>query len=187
MKVYFIRDNRYHRAEILNILKQTLRENALESEVDPVFSLAYDRGNQFFLKTANEILWGNVFFEPFSYQDARALHQEMDRITKLFNQKISPYVFAVEFVSGGGLLEILPVKPHCFKFHFLDSVDGQALALDEWVPDPQGVSQRQADGPARIPDLKGYQFFKQSQLTREELAELIELSLELKNQSSPDK
>ena len=72
-------------AEILpGLLRHALLEKMPEIEADPVFSLAYDDHNQFFLKSDSEIIWGRVFLQAPGYNDLENLGHEIDQLSKKF-------------------------------------------------------------------------------------------------------
>ena len=143
--------------------------------MDAVLSLAYDRDNQFFLKSPEEgILWGRVFFEPLSHANIQILRKEIDHQLQSFRQKVRPYVFFPSIMKDvSGLAGKLSGKPLFFEYSLLRSESGCAVALKEWV------FALQAQKPSASHDLQAYRFFKQARLSRDELSELMDLALEL--------
>lgn len=133
-------------------------------------ALAFGGGpDNFLLKGPEGYLWGKVYVETLSHAAVDDLQKELDKMFrhKPFPEKLLPHVFFPARAKGVGEgLKRLPGPPKFFEY-------GQAFVL------------READilGPVNVtPGLgpKTYDFNRSSRLNREELAELIDIALELK-------
>ena len=181
MNAYFVQGGiDKNRDEILKSLRSVLQDQYPQAEIDPVLSLAYDRNNQFFLKSPQGILWGRVFYETLAHANVQTLRKEIDHLLQTFRQKVFPFVFfpsAVENLSG--LIEKLPGDPVLYEYSGLRSHSGSALALVEkfFAADSRVSSLIPSKPPEPLQD---YRFWRRSRLTRDELIELVDLSLELK-------
>jgi hypothetical protein len=180
VKTYFIRTAQNSRA-VLEALKRAVIEHENVLEYDKVFSLSYDREDQFFLKTGETIFWGRIYASTASHKDVADLAREIQKVAGTFNLPLKPYIFFQELRSGQGLLKALPEHPRCYEFSFLRSGDGSALGLKDLNQAPPKVLPPLPDDLQSIlpPDLcKTVSSFR---LSRSEISELIEISLELKH------
>lgn len=133
-------------------------------------ALAFGGGpDTFLLKGPEGYLWGKVYIETLSHAAVDDLQKELDQmfLHKPFPEKLLPYVFFPARAKGVGEgLKRLPGPPKFFEY-------GQAFIL------------READilghvNVAPEPRPQTYDFNRSSRLSREELAELIDIVLELK-------
>lgn len=174
MNVYFIQGGEdKNKTDILISLKQAVRDRLPEADVDPIFSLTYDNENQFFLKKSGEVVWGRVFYQPFCVRFAEMIQKELARMQQSLKQAIKLVIFFPTLTAGEDLLRKMPGNPLIFEYYFMQSKSGRAIAIREWSK----------EGPAEkemTPPQGAYRFFKQAKLTRQELSEIIDLSLELK-------
>ena len=176
MKTYFIKALPNHDSRtVFEALKHAVLEAEGIQEFDPVFSLSYDRADQFYLKTPDAIVWGRIFNSPAGYREVSALSREMQKLLSTFQLPLLPYVFFQELSSGHGLLKALPGETKCFEFSFLRSENGAALALKDLHHHSPKVMP-----PAPEPVQTSPAF----RLSRSEISELMELSLELKRLKS---
>lgn len=180
MNIYFFDHGiEKNRAEILKSLRHAIQDQMPGAEIDAVLSLAYDRDNQFFLRSSSGIIWGRVFYETLSHANIQTLRKEIDHLLQTFRQKLLLYVFSPSIFSEvSRLIEKLPGAPAFFEYSFLGSAHGRALALRERIFSPG--KKEVSTPPVSSPKPEAYRFFKHARLTRDELADLIELGLELK-------
>lgn len=167
--------------ELLSAIKQFLKERLSGAIEDPVLQLAYGGTNPFFLKTQAGILWVRVLEDALTTEGISALFQDLERVSQMFRQKIRFYIFAPHYAEN--------LKRPCapaqellfFEYFALRSRFGQGVALREWnIPFFQQTLLGTA--PERAPRLPMTSpgWLQNVRLEREELSELINLSLELK-------
>ena len=178
MKTFFIKAAQNPElGTVLQALKQATLEHEEISDYDPVFSLSYDKEDQFFIKTADRIVWARVFPQSASYREISSLGREIQKLLDSFQSPVRPYLFFQEISSGHGLLKALPGQPQCFEFSFVKTEQGTALVLKDFHP-----SFRVAPPPALAPEAQDASTAGSvARLSRSEISELIELSLELKH------
>lgn len=180
MKVFFLENETgISHATVLDSLKQAVQEKMPEFQNDAVFSLAYEREDRFFLKSPQAILWGKVYFDTPLHSDLESLKAELEKITGIFRRKVIPYVFLAD-ESGAWLSEFRKIAESCFVYGFVQSEGRRALTL-------RMISQEQERAIPPGDEEKGRSIrqskersIKPFQLSREELSELIDLSLELR-------
>jgi hypothetical protein len=180
MKTYFIRAGQNSKAT-MEALKQAVLEHENIQEFDTVFSLSYDREDQFFIKTPEAICWGRVFGSAAGYREVTDLAREIQRLSSTFNLEVKPFIFFQDLTSGHGLLKALPGRPRCYEYSFLRSGSGSALALKDLSQMsakvlPPTVS---AEGNSMMP-AETSRVSSSYRLSRSEINELIEISLQLK-------
>ena len=180
MKVYFpLQTIEPNRADILEALKKFTEKPFTEFKADPFSLLTDKRQDQFFLNGPEALLWGRVYFKPFSEKDAECLETELRYLKQMLRRDIKPHIF---FLAGQGETVVVEKGPAAdyFCFRFIQSGGEIAMVIEK-------VSSSQTERePLRSLDFSeepqdfSYRFSRQSRLSREELAELIDLSLELK-------
>lgn len=179
MKIYFpIQDAEHNRTAIQDSLKRLLEKQFVGFKTDSLFSLSYDRNDQFFLRSPHAILWGKVYFEPFSDNDVELLGFELKRLEQILKQRIHAHIFFNEWSMKKG--DVAYPYADYFRYRFIQSEAEKAMLIEKVLPlglEFQPDKAIHLFGPA-VSDK--YRFAKSSQLTREELAELIDLNLELK-------
>ena len=181
MKAYFIKPVRQeHSVFLLDALRQAVRERFKIHPTDPVFSLNYDREDQFYLKTPETIYWSRVLMTPLTYQDALKLEREFETISARFQTRLCPVIFYPSIQSGAGILTAFRIRPYCFEYTLLKSDSGTSLALKDLTFDeplsnvPLSLAAKYklnspAEGQTRPP-----------LLSRSEINQLLEISLEAK-------
>lgn len=188
MKAYFIKPVRQeHSVFLLDALRQAIRDRFKIHHFDSVFSLNYDRDDQFYFKTPDSIYWVRILMKPLTYQEALKLDREFEGISARFQTRICPVIFCPSIESGAGILAAFKIRPHCFEFTLLKSDSGTSLALKDLtldtavcpIPPSSSISKydrlSSLDGVERRPPL----------LSRSEIAELLEISLEAKRLNFP--
>lgn len=184
MKTFFIKPVRQeHSVFLLDALKQAVRERFKIHHVDPVFSMNYDREDQFYLKTPEMIYWGRVFMTPLNYQETLKLEREFETVSGRFQTRVCPVIFCPSLQSGSGILFAFKTRPYCFEFTLLKSETGTSLALKDvsledvtvQVSPPAGALKMNPQVSASRPPL----------LSRSEIAELLEISLDAKRLNPP--
>lgn len=179
MKTYFVRPGQNHNSRaLLEALRHAVIEREMIQEYDTVFALSYDREDQFFVKTSETIYWGRLFTASAGYKDVTELSREMQKLMQTFNLPVKSFVFFPELVSGHGLLKALPGKPSCYEFSFLRSEAGSALALKELHVSAARVQPPADQAEAPLPPAP--RSAASMRLSRSEIAELMDLSLQLK-------
>jgi hypothetical protein len=180
MKIYFpVQDALKGRAEIRDALKRLVEKQFSGFKTDSLSSFSYDRTDQFFVKSPHAVLWGRVYFEPFSDNDVELLGFELKRLEQILKQRLHAHIFFTEWNMKKGDVEY-PCADY-FHYRFIQSEAEKSLLIEKVLP--AGLEFR----PDKAVNLFGtsnpdkYHFAKSSQLSREELAELIDLNLELKN------
>ena len=166
------------RPELFSAIKQFLKERLSGAIEDPVLQLAYGGTNPFFLKTPAGILWVRVLEETLTAEGVPALLQDLERVTQMFKQKVRFYIFAPAYAENLSMPGAPAQELLFFEYFALRSRFGQGVALREWNLSflAQALPEVRASGPA--PALPGR--LQNVRLEREELSELINLSLELK-------
>lgn len=179
MKIYFpVQELQHPRTLILQILKQLIEKQFAGFKTDSLFSLSYDRKDQFFFKGPHAILWGKVYFEPFANDAIELLRFELGRLQQTLKQRIHAHIFFTD-----GEIKKEGVGYPCadyFRYRFIQSETEKSMLIEKVLP--SGMDFR----PDRARSLWSpvapgpYPFSKSFSLSREELAELIDLNLELK-------
>ena len=170
--------------EILQALRETLQDRSPGFQVDPVLSLAHGREDQFFLKgpKGEGILWGRVFYGSLCPAAVHELEGEIVHLFQTFSQKVVPYVFFPSVLEeAGGSLEKLPGRPNLYEYSVFPAEAEKGIALRPWCRRERAKTFAQDLGPQASglrPGLK-----KVMRLTREELAELIDLGIDLRRMS----
>lgn len=156
------------------------------------------REDTFLLRFGNRQLWGKVFFEPLSYAGLESLTAEIESFAK----PLRIFIFFPSLVKGiSGCLADIPGRPHFFEYCFLRSPKQDprgegGLALQQWPSDDDGKTasppSAMTASPPRLDTsiwLKNddspqpretFRFYRHARLTREELAELMEIGLDLR-------
>lgn len=183
MKAYYIKTvRREHASFVLDALRQALRERFKIHHADQVFSLNYDREDQFFLKTPDMIYWAKIHMAPLTYQDALKFEREFEGIRSRFQTQMTPVLFCASLQSGIGILAGFKVKPYCFEFSLLKSDSGTSLALKDLSFEDVSVRVTPPEGGAGKSqfDSTGASETRPPLLSRSEIAELLEISLQSK-------
>ncbi len=180
MKVLFLENEAgINRSVIMDSLKQAIQERKPGFQNDAVFSLAYEREDQFFLKSPEAILWGKVYFEPPQENDLEVLKSELKKLSGIFRRKIIPYVFLADETSAW-LGEFGQVAEDSFVYGFVQSEGRRALMLRKVLSGQKAKQASSSEVKSKI-DIQGKEKpARPFQLSREELSELIDLSLELR-------
>lgn len=182
MKVYFPnQEGEQNRAEILNILKARVEKLFSGFKTESLLSLSSDGHDQFFLKSPHAILWGKVYFEAFTDNDSELLALELKRLQQVLKQRVHAHVFfrEAEFKKGSCGYP----SADYFRYQFIQADDEKALLVEKVSPGGVEFELENTLSLFESPSLEKYRFAKSSQLSREELAELIDLNLELKHQA----
>ena len=162
------------------LLRQSLLENHPSADFDMVFSLAYDTADQFFLKGAGEIIWGRIFIDAPSFKDIEKLICEISQLSEKFQRKLRPVIFIPpRFSEVFTLLGTVPGKPVFYEYYFLRAGSEQAVALKALSITAKG---HEEESFAFAEKPQNYSFYQYARLNREELREIIDLSLEYKQQ-----
>lgn len=171
--------------EILSTLKQFLKERLSGAIEDPVLKLAYDEGNSFFLKTHASIIWVRMFEESLKQEDLPGLSLDLERVCRMFHQKVRIYLFAPGYETGLKLAGEVSPEVLFFEYSFLKSRFGHGIALREAKIECSAPVLPDSHSGDRTspPEASPIGHFKNTRLEREELSELINLSLELKGLS----
>lgn len=187
MKAYFIKTIRQeHSVFLLDALRQAVRERFKIHHVDPVFSLNYDREDQFYFKTPEMIYWARVLMTPLTYQEAIKLEREFESVSARFQKRVWPVIFCPVLQSGGGILGAFKIRPHCFEFTLLKSETGTSLALkDITFEGPAVYPSPKADAPRYKLNPPENTEMLPPLLSRSEIAELLEISLDFKKLNFP--
>jgi hypothetical protein len=182
MKVFFLEsETRISHAAVIDSLKQAVQEKMPEFQNDAVFSLAYEREDQFFLKSPETILWGKVYFDTPLHGDLENLKAELKKISGIFRRKVIPYVFLTNESSACAWLnEFGKIAESCFIYGFAQSEGRRALTLRRISQERDPVIPAEAERENRGARQGRESSVKPFQLSREELSELIDLSLELR-------
>lgn len=169
------------RAEILNELRNISERQGVGLRKDSFLSLTNDREDQFFLKSVqNFVLWGKVYFEIFTPEKAEQLKKEQAEMKHKFLQPIKLQVFFSEGGIDTARAEDYPEADY-YRYSILQSAVEKAIMVERVSFEKKAMTVLPP-----LPSLgestkrQDYRFSKQSQLTRNELAELIDLSLDLK-------
>ena len=127
--------------------------------------IPYDE-KEFLIKDGAGILWGRILPGQVSEEDIRLLNREMESLRESYPGKIRPHFFFPVLPPGiSQEFGRFPGNPRFFEY-FLFRLEGEdCLGLWEWRPSCGAEPPVPTDAPA---------------LTRSELADLIELSLELR-------
>ncbi len=158
--------------ELLSSIKQFLKERLSGAIEDPVLQLASGGNNPFFLKTQAGIHWVRVFEEALTLQGLPALRHDLERVSQMFRQKVRFYLFAPGYSEDFNLTTSQPHDALFFEYFPLKSRFGQGVALRERKIDFQEKSPLSpAPSSGRLCNAR---------LERDELSELINLSLDLK-------
>lgn len=179
MNIYFpIHEPEINRPQILQALKSLVEKQMFGLKTDSLVSLSHNRNDQFFFKTPHAMLWGRVYFEPFSENDVELLGFELKRLQQVLKQRIHAHIFFSEWeMRNGG--EEYPFADY-FRYRFIQAETEKAILVEKVLPSGRDFKPDREDVELQTPPLEKYHFAKSSQLTREELAELIDLNLELK-------
>lgn len=169
------------RPELLSAIKQFLKERLSGAIEDPVLQLAYGGTNPFFLKTQAGILWVRVLEEALTSQDISALLQEFDRVSQMFRQKVRFYIFAPGYASNLSMPGPSSQELLFFEYFFLRSRFGQGVAVRDWhvQSSPQAFPETPQEKALHVA-VGSSGRLQNARLEREELSELINLSLELR-------
>ena len=189
MKAYFIKPVRQeHSVFLLDALRQAVRERFKIHHTDSVFSLNYDREDQFYFKTPEMIYWGRVVMTPLTYQEALKLEREFETVRARFQTRLCPVIFCPSLQSGAGILAAFKIRPYCFEYTLLKSESGTSLALkDINLDDPirSAVPPSPFVGKYKPSTPVEGQNSRPPLLSRSEIAELLEISLESKRLNFP--
>lgn len=179
MKTYFIRTPQTPQPrQVFEALRQAVIERENVREFDSVFALSYDRADQFFVKANETIYWGKIFTGPAGFREISNLNREIHRLINTFQHPVMPFVFFQELTSGHALLKTLPAAAQCFEYSFLKSDGGTALALKDLHQKPLQVLPPGEAGDQET--VRKSYASSPLKLSRSEMAELMDLSLDLK-------
>lgn len=165
--------------EVLNELRNISERQGQGLRRDSFLSLTNDREDQFFLKSVqNFIVWGRVYFEAFTPGKAEQLKIEQEEMKRRFLQPLKLQVFfnegEIDYSSAG-------TYPDADYFHYtlIQSPVEKAMIVER-VKTPAFEGGEASPGKETSKRASGPIASKQAQLSRNELAELIDLSLDLK-------
>lgn len=173
---------KYH-SKILSALKKDFEKN-LSYEPGDIFTELHEQENQFFLKNPKRIIWGKVYFETFTKRHLELLKIEAECLRRTFPFPISANIFFPKTdIETRDLLEF----PGACYYRLFPSEAGieDALFIEKIIGEPAFEAAGTADVSAAEPETEAgnapYRFSKQSMLSKEELAELIDLSIGFKS------
>lgn len=183
MDVFFAHDPAPVRAqEIFLSLKRVLAGRLGSTELNPALSLESAQSGQFFLKNTEALVWGRIFYDRVYHRDLGILREEIACMLKIFKQDVRAYIF---FPSCAVLdprsFEGFQIKCHFFEYFCLESLDAEAVGIRPWNP-PLGSEEKSSRtdcAPEEEPPQVPAPAIRAGSLTREELQELISLSLDL--------
>ncbi len=158
--------------------------------VDRATSLNAKPDQMLFIREASqERIWGRIFFEPLTHLLLETLAQSFEEVQKALKQwhgedlSLKAFVFFPSCVKGvSAFFDHFPSHWSFFEYYFLKSSQHEALALKEY-PSTHSPVPADASSPVesfiKMPE-SASRIFQQSSLSREELNEFLELTLELK-------
>lgn len=181
MNTYFIEGGiAKSREEIWQSLRAALQDRFPQTEIDPALSLSYDRPDRFFLRGPQGIVSAKIFFEPLSHANVQGLRKEMDQWLHAFSgKKVFVFIFFPSCVDNlSRLIERLEGSPVFFEYTQLRSFSGPALVLNRKFYSQK--AEKHLEALQKMTQPETYRFHQKARLTRDELQDLINLSLELK-------
>ncbi len=177
-------------AKVTAGIHETISSLYPDIRVDSATSLNAQTGQVLFVReSSHERIWGRIFFEPLTHLLLETLAQNFEEVQRALKQwhgeelSLKAFVFFPSCVKGvPAFFSHFSPDWSFFKYCFLKSSDHEALALKEYpgareaapaLPAPA------AESFIKEPDASS-RFFQQTGLSREELNEFLELTLELK-------
>ena len=178
MKIFFpVSDGSVSREDIYAVIRSLCEKQFLQDSRTPEFPEALNGGGSFLIKRSFGLFWGKVFFESFTPKKFEELEEEFRILEQKHGQKIQASVFSPRGVTD---LESAcgKVPADYFQYSIINACGENAMLIERspLLKTGRSVSYGQKNESSR----SDYSFSKQSLLTRNELAELIDLSLDLK-------
>ncbi len=154
---------------------------------------AVDKNKNLFFaqKSALKYVWLRAFSEPLSHADIdNLLYKEIDvirdKVSRLASSGASVQLFFMFPGMKRGVLQSLnrfPNNCRFFEYHISDSSAGESLDLKEHPEDRILSPEQEIAEPILLAEETRTPEFRQAVLSREELNELIEIALSLKQMS----
>lgn len=178
--MYFIEYGRKKTShEIQGLIRRGLGEHFPEIRKAAELPLGNEEGGRIFFQNPDRILWCRIFFHPLTQEDARSLACEIQTLKKTLRQEIGPYIFFPSLK-----MDFQKDRPAGLSFRFFEyrcvrgETQEEILFTEYLMADPQLSSPAP---PHRVPpSAKSHLFYEQARLSREELSELIQISLDFR-------
>ncbi len=171
MNVYFLAPSNDFKLEDMTWAIRHAMQQKFGWKRDLSFALEHDKEDQFFLKTPKQTVWGRVL-QKATFPVIQNLRAEIRQLTNKIGPSLLVCFFFPEDPLGiSHLFSDLPGAPWLFEYSFLQSAQGKGVVLRQWVEETPAKVSITADAGL---------FSRQSSLSREELSELIDLSLQFK-------
>ena len=192
MNIYFVdKESHINNSDNLSYFKGAVREFYRGFEIKPALSNLMEDEHQFFYEGPDGLIWGKVFYEALSEENLKDLYRENELLFNATHESITLYVF---FPSGQETAK-LDLKTslrqfqqnrfsnkaiRLFQYYFMQSFTEKGMALNEWIEelDHNLIWRERDDFKVEKTAVKD-RLTDTSQVSREELVELIELDLEL--------
>lgn len=171
-------------SKILWALKKDFEKAFSGFEPGDILCEVHEQENQFFLKNPKRIIWGKLYFETFTKKHMELLKIEAECLRRTFPFPIAANIFFTK--TDMETKDLLEFTGACY-YRFFPAEAGieDALFLEKVVGEPvfQMASTAIPAEPENEPEpgQEVYRFSKQSMLNKEELAELIDLSINLRS------
>ena len=190
--------------ELLGSIRQAVEEFYRGFEVKPVIENLSDCCHQFFLECPDGLIWVRIFNTPLTRRNLECFTEEANYFIKSMREKVQAYVFFPSFTHevvasfrSEGMLkkeDWLHQSMRFFQYSIQESVLSRpgCVCLKEWRYDAfleRGQKKVPLSGEDHtLPRHESrdvscgiyFPFLSQMRLSREELTDLLELSLELK-------
>ena len=161
----------FTKQEIRQAFHEILEKKFPDHQDDTIYSLAYDKEDQIYLKAGNGLVWGKIFFEKLMASDFSLIQHELENITQAFSRDVQPCLFFPDIdARADELLSKYFTKTLAYQYQYVESESKRGIAVKE----KSGII---------VPAEQVMDYSKMARVTREELAELIEISLSLRIES----
>jgi hypothetical protein len=176
-----------NRRAVLEGIRRAFCAQAGVSEREVDFCFYSSRSDQFLLKDTRGMFWGKIFHDTAPEENSGGLLAEHEKLQGALGAEMLPVFFIPRMQPADGTVSRFSIPAGTVFFHYtlLRAGGGPLVKLSGRrvkVPGSQKTDEKTVDtmlGEIQPAEGGDRQFFKRGILSREELLELLELSLDL--------
>ncbi len=166
-------------ADLIHSASQTVRDFYRGFELKPALMSLPGSDFQFFFEGPDGLIWGKVFCRRVHREDFNKLDGQIRYWIQAMGEEVTLYLF-FPFQDCAEILPEWGDEVHCFQY---DQVGWEKKG--QWLFHPWNEEPKKQEGETRPTRhvsraSSAYPFFRQAQLSCEELKELVEIASDLK-------